>query len=84
MTVHSPHRQPEEQFLQSQEQISLAVSLEIGRLVLFLLARGFPWHSQEAIPQPVSLAAVSDVAKAELKALDEAFPEIPKRTSPAA
>ncbi|NWT75415.1 DSRAD deaminase, partial [Prunella himalayana] len=49
------------EFLQSQEQISLAESLEIGRLVLFLLAQGFPWHSQEAIPQPMSLAAVSDL-----------------------
>lgn len=75
--------QPEEEFLQSQEQISLAESLEVGRLVLFLLARGFPWHSQEAVLQLGLLPAVSDVAETKLKALDEVFPEIPKRTSPA-
>lgn len=52
--MQSPNKQPEEEFLQSQPQSSLAESLgKQMRLGFVALHWGSPWQSQEAVPQLV-------------------------------
>lgn len=81
VTVPSPRRQPGKEFLQSQQQISLAESLGTGETGFVPLRGGFPLavsggHSSArsaCCQEESSLLSLNDVLKAELKTLDGFF-----------